>query len=618
MCGIVAACFKNGDVVPTLVEGLRCLEYRGYDSAGLAVLAPGLPVRKAKGRVEDLAQLIEQTPLPDSSVGIAHTRWATHGEPSQVNSHPHRAGSVVLVHNGILENFESLKESFVEEGREFVSQTDSEVWAALLDHEIGLVRKDGPLDPMGVMRALNRSMARARGSYGLAILVEELPGLVFFARNESPLVLGLSPDGNYVASDVQAVLARTHDFIYLLEGQCGWIDAESFHVFDRDLGEVQPEVEHLDWDAESVGKSGYEHFMLKEIEEQGIVLAQTLSSTTSSKDRILPDFRVSDDTLRSFDRIVIVACGTALHAGRLGRYILEEATGIPVDVDFASEFRYRNPLLGERDLVLAISQSGETADTLGAVKVAREKGATAVAICNVRGSSLCRLVADTILTQCGPEIGVASTKAFTAQVLAIHLLAMRVGMARRQMGEEELLRRLQLLRSSRTAIETLLSHQVRSHIAEVAKKYAHKSVYFFLGRGADYPIALEGALKLKEISYLHAEGYPAGEMKHGPLALVSEDMVVVALAGEGPVYDKVLGNMQEVKTRGAKLVVLTNTDKREAIELADDVVLIPRTDPLVAPLLHVIPLQYLAYYVALERGCEIDKPRNLAKSVTVE
>ncbi len=618
MCGIVAACFKNGDVVPTLVEGLRCLEYRGYDSAGLATLAPGLPIRKAKGRVQDLAQLLEEDPLLPSGVGIAHTRWATHGVPSQVNSHPHRSGSVVLVHNGILENFEEFKESFEEGGTEFVSQTDSEVWASLLEHELDKVRAVGPLDRMGVMRALTKAMAQARGSYGLAIMVEDLPGSIFFARHESPLVLGVADGAHYVASDVQAVLKRTHDFIYLLEGQCGWIDSSSYHVFDQDLTPVEPKVEHLDWDAESVGKAGYEHFMLKEIEEQGIVLANTLSSTTSSKDRILPDFLVSEDTLRSFDRVVIVACGTALHAGRLGRFILEEAAGIPVDVDFASEFRYRNPLVGERDLILAISQSGETADTLGAVKVAREKGATAVAICNVRGSSLCRLVADTILTQCGPEIGVASTKAFTAQVLAIHLFAMRVAMARRQMGEEELLRRLSLLRSSRTAIETLLSPEVRSHIAEVAKKYAHKSVYFFLGRGPDYPIAMEGALKLKEISYLHAEGYPAGEMKHGPLALVSEDMVVVALAGQGATYDKVLGNMQEVKTRGAKLVVLTNTDKKEAIELADDVILVPRTDPLVAPLLHVIPLQYLAYFVALERGCEIDKPRNLAKSVTVE
>ncbi len=618
MCGIVAACFKKGDVVPTLVEGLRCLEYRGYDSAGLAVLASGLPVRKAKGRVQDLAALLEEDPVPHSSVGIAHTRWATHGVPSKVNSHPHRSGSVVLVHNGILENFEELKESFLEGGTEFVSETDSEVWASLLDHELTKIRAEAPLDSLGVMKALNRAMAKAKGSFGLAILVEDLPGRIFFARHESPLVLGISDKGHYVASDVQAVLKETHDFIYLLEGNCGWIDDSSYQVFDRDLHPIEAKVEHLDWDAESVGKSGYDHFMLKEIEEQGIVLANTLSSTTSSKDRILPDFQVSEDTLRSFDRIVIVACGTALHAGRLGRFILEEAAGIPVDVDFASEFRYRNPLVGERDLILAISQSGETADTLGAVKVAREKGATAVAICNVRGSSLCRLVADTILTQCGPEIGVASTKAFTAQVLAIHLFAMRVGMARRQMGEEELLRRLNVLRASRTAIETLLSSEVRSHIAEVAKKYAYKSVYFFLGRGPDYPIAMEGALKLKEISYLHAEGYPAGEMKHGPLALVSEDMVVVALAGQGETYDKVLGNMQEVKTRGAKLVVLTNTEKKEAIELADDVILVPRTDPLVAPLLHVIPLQYLAYYVALERGCEIDKPRNLAKSVTVE
>ncbi|PIE22199.1 MAG: glutamine--fructose-6-phosphate transaminase (isomerizing) [Planctomycetota bacterium] len=616
MCGIVGACSQQGDVLDTLLAGLRSLEYRGYDSAGVCVQAPGLPLRKAQGRVQDLADLIEAEPLPESHAGIAHTRWATHGVPSQPNAHPHRMGRLVLVHNGILENFDQFKLDYEGLGTNFLSDTDTEVWAALIWHELG-EHQDAPSQQQ-MLAAIAGAMAKAKGSFALAVIHEALPELVFFARRESPLVLGITGDGHFLASDVAALLARTREFVYLEDDQLGLISDREFRVFDRELNPVQLEIDHIDWDAEAAEKGGYEHFMLKEIEEQGVVLAQTLQGTTNERDRVLPEFEIDDERIRGFDRLVILACGTALHAGRLGKYVIEEASGLPVDVDYASEFRYRDPMLGPKDLVLAISQSGETSDTLGALKVAMERGATPIAICNVKGSSLTRLAEASILTHCGPEIGVASTKAFTAQLLALHLLSLRLGIARRVMDEQELRGRLQVLRSLRSPMESLIGGGAREEIARIAKKYANKPVYFFLGRGADYPIALEGALKLKEISYVHAEGYPAGEMKHGPLALVSDDMVCVALAGQTGAYEKMLGSIQEVRARGGHVVVVTNPGRKEAIELADDVILVPETDPFVAPMLHILPMQYFAYYVAHAKGCDIDKPRNLAKSVTVE
>jgi glucosamine--fructose-6-phosphate aminotransferase (isomerizing) len=616
MCGIVGAAAKDHHVLETLIAGLQSLEYRGYDSAGVCVHAEGLPLRKAQGRVKDLTQLIEAEPLPDSDCGIAHTRWATHGVPSQPNAHPHRIGKLVLVHNGILENFDEFKLDYIGIGTSFLSDTDTEVWAALVWHELGAKQEQPTVDCM--LDAIGRSMKKAKGSYALAILHEALPGHVFFARRESPLVLGIGEGGHYLASDVAALLGRTRDFVYLEDDQLGYLTETEWRVFDRDHQPVHLPVDHVEWDAEAAEKGGYEHFMLKEIEEQGVVLAQTLQGTTNARDRVLPEFEISDERIRQFERIVILACGTALHAGRLGKYVIEEAAQLPVDVDFASEFRYRDPMIGPKDLVLAISQSGETSDTLGAMRLAVERGATPIAICNVRGSSLTRMCEATILTRCGPEIGVASTKAFTGQLIALQLLSLRLGMARGAMDEKELVRRLHVLRALRTPMEALIGGKARDDMEVVARKYANKPVFFFLGRGTDYPIALEGALKLKEISYVHAEGYPAGEMKHGPLALVSEDMVAVAIAGAEGAYDKMLGSMQEVKARGGKVVAITNPGRKEAIELADDVILIPETDPLVAPMLHIIPMQYFAYYVAHAKGCDIDKPRNLAKSVTVE
>ena len=620
MCGIVGVCFEEGAASPALIAGLRSLEYRGYDSAGIALAGSGLPTRRTRGRVDNLVALVDSDPLPNAACGIAHTRWATHGKPSDRNSHPHRFGRLVAVHNGILENHEALRaELSAKAGHDvvrFESETDSEVWVALIDDELG----DSKMTPgVGeIVEALARAMQRAKGSYALAIMHEAIPDRIFFARRESPLVVGIGEGGNYVASDIAALLELTHRFLYVEDGMLGWVSSTAHEVYDEQLQRVDLPVDVIEWDAEAVEKCGYEHFMLKEIEEQAIVVGNTLQVGASESGRVLPEFEIPDAELAQYERVVIVACGTALHAGFLAKYVLEGIAGIPVQVDYASEFRYREPMVGPKDLVLAISQSGETADTLGAMKVAIERGARPVAICNVRGSSLCRISDAVVQTVCGPEIGVASTKAFTAQLLAVHLLALRLGMARKALSTDELAHRVDLLRRARPALDSLIGGPAREHVADIARRFANKPIFFFLGRGPDYPIALEGALKLKEISYLHAEGYPAGEMKHGPLALVSEEMVCVAIAGDSPTYEKVLGNVQEVKTRGGTCVLITNSNKAEAIELADETIIIPSLDPLIDPILSVVPLQYLAYYVALERGCDIDKPRNLAKSVTVE
>ncbi|MAE77017.1 MAG: glutamine--fructose-6-phosphate transaminase (isomerizing) [Planctomycetes bacterium] len=622
MCGIVGACSRAIGVQDTLMGGLRSLEYRGYDSAGIVVHAPGLPRRRAQGRIDRLQECMDREPLPEGTTGIAHTRWATHGAPSDRNAHPHGFGKLMAVHNGILENWDALKEDFssrfASNGSSFESETDSEVWVALVWDELG--NKQNSPSARDMIEALARAMGRAKGSYGLAMVHEDLPGEVFFARQESPLVLGIGETGHYVASDISALLAHTRRFVYLEDGMLGRIWADGYEILDRSLAPQELSVDEVTWDAEQAEKGGYEHFMLKEIEEQPLVVARMLQSETSAEGWLLGNFEISDARLREFKRIVILACGTALHAARVAKYVIEECAGVPVTVDFASEFRYRNPMVGPGDLALAISQSGETADTLGAIKVAVVAGATPIAICNVRGSSLCRLAEATFLTECGPEIGVASTKAFTSQILAVHVLALRLAMARRRIDEAELMRRLEVLCTAPPAMEKMIhgAGSARDQAKAVAEKYSHKELFFFLGRGSDYPIALEGALKLKEISYVHAEGYPAGEMKHGPLALVSQDMVCVALCGDSPVYEKVLGNVSEVKARGGIIVAVTNAEKREVIELADDVILVPRGDRLITPLLNTIPLQYLAYYVALARGCDIDKPRNLAKSVTVE
>ncbi|MEZ5989665.1 MAG: glutamine--fructose-6-phosphate transaminase (isomerizing) [Planctomycetota bacterium] len=614
MCGIVAASLAGGEVRGLLITGLKSLEYRGYDSAGLCLGVAGLPTVKCKGRVDELAQRAEAAGLPAARTGIAHTRWASHGAPSEPNAHPHKRGQISVVHNGIFENFAQVKRELGVDG--YASETDSEVWAALLEAELG-ARAAAPT-PDDVLAAMARATGRARGAWALAVLHEALPGHVFFARQESPLVLGIGEDGRYVASDVPALLGRTRDFVYLEDGWLGWITDDAHLIVDWALRPVEARVEHITWDAEQAEKGGYAHYMLKEIEEQPEVVERTIQAATSSEAGFLGGFAMSEAELARFERIVVLACGTALHAGRYGRYVIEALAGLPVEVDFASEFRYRDPMVGPKDLVLAISQSGETADTLGALAVAIEKGATPIAICNVRGSSLTRVARATLLTWCGPEIGVASTKAFAGQLVALHLLGLKLALARGRLDAAGVEERVAVLRTLKGVLASQVGPEAGARFTELAHKYAGKPIYFFLGRGADYPMALEGALKLKEISYVHAEGYPAGEMKHGPLALVSDDMVIVGLAGPSPVHEKTLGNLREVRARGGNLVVLTTEDMDEARELADDVVLLPACDPWIAPLAHLVPLQYLAYHVALERGCDIDKPRNLAKSVTIE
>ena len=563
MCGIVAACLVRGSVAPLLIAGLRRLEYRGYDSAGISLHAEGLPIRKGVPRVEDLMRAVAEKPLPEATVGIAHTRWASHGAPNEANAHPHRFHQIVLVHNGILENHAELKEGFVARGSSFDSETDSEVFAALIHDELHAAGASPSSDDF--LAALRRAMLRAAGSFALAILHEALPEQVFFARREAPLLIGLGKGENFVASDVSALLSETRDFLYLEDGMYGYISHEDYAVFDVDHGPVTLAVEHVDWDVEQVGKAGYPHFMLKEIEEQPLVVAKALQSAWGDGAGFLEAFSIEDSQLAKFKRIVIVACGTALHAARYGKFVLEEACGLPVEVDFASEFRYRTALIGKGDLVLAISQSGETADTLGAFRLAIDQGATSIAICNVRGSSLCRLSVANVMTLCGPEIGVASTKAFMGQLVALHLLAMRIGRARGRLSQEEMEQRFEILRGLKTHLETLISSKRKDEIKKLAKKYHDKPIFFFLGRGADYPMALEGALKLKEISYVHAEGYPAGEMKHGPNALISDDMVIVGIAGSSPVHDKILSNLREVNARGGTLCVVTNPSKTEAM-----------------------------------------------------
>ncbi len=597
-----------------LVGGLHSLEYRGYDSAGLCLHAEGLPVTKMQGRVQELERAIEVAELPDSRTGIAHTRWASHGVPSVDNAHPHRRGAIALVHNGILENHEQLRQELGV--LDYHSETDSEVWTVVLEQELGAAAMAPSVEEM--LAALSRSCRRGRGSWALAVMHEALPGRIFFARHESPLVLGVGDRGRYLASDVPPLLDQTRDFAYLEDGQMGWITATEHLAVNMDLEPVSLEIEHITWDAEQAEKGGYAHFMLKEIEEQPLVWERTIQAACSSEGGFLGSFELSDDEIREADRLIIVACGTALHAARYGKYLFESLVGIPVEVDYASEYRYRDPLAGSRDLVLAISQSGETADTLGALQVAMDKGATPIAICNVQGSSLCRKAKATLMTQCGPEIGVASTKAFTGQLAALHLLALRFAKARERIDEEEFDHHLVALRQGRELLAQQIGEEQRAWFEELGERFCDKGIFAFIGRGMFYPIAIEGALKVKEISYLHSEGYPAGEMKHGPLALVSDDMVIVGLCGPTPVYEKTIGNLREIKARGGTMLVVTTESMEEAQGIADEVVLVPESPAELVPIMAMIPIQYLAYYIALARGCDIDKPRNLAKSVTIE
>lgn len=613
MCGIIGAIRQGEPVLSALVEGLRVLEYRGYDSAGIAVhTGQEILLRKKQGRLANLEEALEDGALAGASAGIGHTRWATHGPPSDLNAHPHMAGggALAMVHNGIIENHQSLRQELAAKGIKFVSQTDSEVLGHLIAGELTAA----PDEPLAALRA---ALARVEGYYAVALLLDTDTGpAILCARQGPPLVVAQGPGGTYLGSDLLALLPHSSDVVFLEDGDMGILTAGGYTLFDAEGKPVERAPEAIDWDPMEANKGPWPHHMLKEIHEQPDVLARTVFDRMDEEagDVILPG--LEDDALRQVERIQVVACGTALHAGLVTRYAIEELARVPVDVDFASEFRYRGPVLAKNTLALALTQSGETADTLAATRLCQKLGARVLAICNVQGASQVREADAVILTHAGPEIGVASTKAFTAQVAAGILFAIRLGRAKGTLSAERARELLQGMRGLRSQMEQLLTQSKCEDMRSVARRHAAAKGFLFIGRGINYPIALEGALKLKEISYVHAEGYAAGEMKHGPIALIDPGMTIVCLNGQSPLADKMRSNVEQVQARGG--VVLSVGSDQATHDLARDVCMVPAALDILSPLLNVIPLQLFSYYIAEQRGCDIDKPRNLAKSVTVE
>jgi glucosamine--fructose-6-phosphate aminotransferase (isomerizing) len=610
VCGIIGITGREG-VSQLLLEGLCTLEYRGYDSAGVAVQSDGgLVVARREGKLSALEGLLAERPA-FGTTGIGHTRWATHGPPSERNAHPLVDASerVAVIHNGIVENHEALRAELVAAGISFRSDTDTEIIAHLVALELA-----GGADLPDAVRATAR---RLEGSYAFVVISADHPGLLAAVRCQSPLVLGLGQGANYLASDIPALLAHTREMIPLDDGDVVLLRPDGVQVTDLDGRPVERPVRHIDWDPIRVQKGGYRHFMMKEIEEQGSAVAATMAAHVT-RDGLI-DLRALDalgDRLGAVQRLTFVACGTSWHAGLAGKFYIENLVGMPVDVDYASEFRYRRTQAGPQHLIVPITQSGETLDTLGALRDSKAQGAPIVAICNVPESSAMREADATILTEAGPEIGVASTKAFTTQLVALYMLALDLAQRRGVMTPAEVAARVGPLRRLRFAIDGALRHA--EHVRAVAHRLANARDVLYLGRGVNYPIALEGALKLKEISYIHAEGYPAGEMKHGPIALIDSELPVVIIATPGRVYEKVLSNIQEVRARDGRVIAVAVEGDERVAALADEVLPVPAVDEDLSPLVNVVPLQLLAYHVAERRGCDIDQPRNLAKSVTVE
>src|SRR5216110_3398360 len=608
MCGIVGYVGPK-NAVPVLLEGLARLEYRGYDSAGVAVLnGRGVEARKLAGRVQALRELLGRSPV-HGRCGIGHTRWATHGAPNDRNAHPHSdcTGTIALVHNGIIENADVLRKRLEQDGHVFVTDTDTETLVHLIEESPGATLEER------VIAALHH----VEGTYGIAVLAEADPQKIVVARRGSPVLLGVGDGEFLVASDASAVLGHTRSVVYLNDGDVAVVTAEGYRVLDREARVQERAVDDIEWDLDAIALDGYPHFMLKEICEQ----AETVRSTLRGRLLVaegtarLNGLNLTAEQCGAIRRIVIVACGTSWHAGLVGRHVLEELTGIPVSVEYASEYRYRRELRIPGTLTIAISQSGETADTLEALRAAKAAGSTVIGLVNVVGSTIAREADGGIYLHAGPEIGVASTKAFTAQVVALLLLGLWLGRQRGVSVDEGRAMVTELLRLPDLVARTL---QVESQIRALAQRYAEARNALYLGRGVNFPVALEGALKLKEISYIHAEGYPAAEMKHGPIALIDENMPVVCVAPQDPVYPKVVSNMQEVKARGGRIIAITSEGNGDLSNLAEHQVAVPASPPLIAPVLTVIPLQLLAYHIAVLRGCDVDRPRNLAKSVTVE
>ncbi len=615
MCGIIGY-VGSRDVVPVLLGGLKKLEYRGYDSAGVAVVngnggGTAVEVIRAEGKLSNLEAKLAEAPLT-GNFGMGHTRWATHGKPNENNAHPHRdcTGNVVVIHNGIIENFLPLKQRLKEAGHEFKSETDTEVVAHLIEEN----RKQGA----PFVEAVRQALKELEGHYALVMIAADEPGTIVAAKHGPPLVVGLGEGENIVASDVAPLLAYTRNIIYLEDGEYAIADNQRVEVFGRDDAKIERESKKIMWDAVAAEKEGYRHYMLKEIHEQSRAVRDTFTGRMfeESGEVYFNDLQFTPEEWAKIRRVHIVACGTSWHAGLVGKFLIESASRIPVEVDYGSEYRYRDPIVDENTLVIGVTQSGETADTIAGMQEAQRKGAKLISICNVLGAAATRMSDGVIYTNAGPEIGVASTKAFTTQLTAFYLLALYIRQLR---GEpvEEIRAGMHELSTIPHKIERLLKTQEK-RIQQLANRYHNAQDFLFLGRGVHYPIALEGALKLKEISYIHAEGYPAGEMKHGPIALIDENMPIVAIATKTAVYEKVVSNLQESKARDGKLIVVCDEGDEEMRKFADEVIEVPHTIEELQPILAVIPTQLLAYYIALRRGADVDQPRNLAKSVTVE
>lgn len=608
MCGIVGY-IGNKPAAPIILDGLAKLEYRGYDSAGLAVYdGEKINVQKAVGRLKVLENLTHGGESMPGYVGIGHTRWATHGAPSDVNAHPHynKDRTIAVVHNGIIENYIPLRKKLLGKGYEFVSETDTEVLAQLLDYYY----KGNPLE------AITKVLHRVEGSYALGIMFADFPDEIYAVRKDSPLIVGKSADGSFIASDVPAILKYTRTVYYVENQEVVKLTKDELHFYTVDEEEITKEPVTIDWDANAAEKGGYEHFMLKEIYEQPRTITDTISPRIKNGDIVIDELNMTDEEIKAVKKIYIVACGSAYHTGVTAKYVLEGLVRIPVEVDVASEFRYRNPILEEGTMVVVISQSGETADTLAALREAKARGFKVLGIVNVVGSSIAREADSVMYTWAGPEIAVATTKAYSAQLAALYLLTMKLGRVRGTISDELFASLLEDIKKLPYQIELLLGQKEK--IQRFANRYVGAKDIFFIGRGIDYAISLEGSLKLKEISYVHSEAYAAGELKHGTISLIEDGTLVVAVATQPALYQKTISNIVEVKARGAFVMAITTEDNTAMEKAADYIIYIPETNPYFANSLAIIPLQLFGYYVAVGKGCDVDKPRNLAKSVTVE
>lgn len=606
MCGIVGYVGER-ECADVLIDGLKKLEYRGYDSAGIAVFEKDkIVVEKSKGKLNDLIEKMAREKKPHGHCGIGHTRWATHGEPSDINSHPHGNKRVTIVHNGIIENYKQIKDFLINQGYGFESETDTETVAKLLDYYYN----GNPVE------TISKMIDKVEGSYALGILFRDYPDTIFAVRKESPLIVGVGKNENFIASDVPAILKYTKDYYLLEQNEIAIITEKEVKICTTDGESITKELQTADWDIDAAEKGGYEHFMLKEINEQPTAIKTTISPRIQDGMPYLEESGLTMDMLKNYKRIYIVACGTAMHAGLVGKYIIEKLARIEVTVDIASEFRYRDPIIEEEDLVILVSQSGETADTYAALKLAKEKGATTLSIVNVKGSTIARESDIVIYTHAGPEISVASTKAYSVQLSIMYLLAFELAYAKGKITEDKCRKLTKALTDIPDRLTDVL--ELKEKCQFIASRLVNADSLLYIGRGLDYALSMEGSLKLKEISYIHSESYAAGELKHGTISLVTDDMPVIAVATQSDLIEKTVSNVKEVKSRGAKVAIICTEDVELENDVADYLVKMPKLDDILMPMLAAVPMQYIAYYTAVLKGCDVDQPRNLAKSVTVE